>query len=61
MSHYFHHNDTVMTVSRAVQAVNSLGGYAQRCVEAKSGVSHCHIIINGLRHGNNIQAFLLQQ
>ena len=60
MAHDLDHDDAVVAVSRAVQAVNRFGGHAQSRRIAKGGVGHGHIVVNCLGQRDDVDASLLQ-
>ena len=54
MPHDLSHDDAVVAVSGAVQAVNRLGGNVQSGGVAESGVGHGHVVVNRLRQRNHM-------
>ena len=60
MSHDLRDNDAVVAVGGAVQAVDGLGGNAQRGIETDGRIGEGDIIINGFRERNDIQSLFLQ-
>ena len=60
MPHDFRHDDAVMAVGGAVQAVNGFGGNVHRGGVTKGGVRHGHVVVNCLGQGDDIEAGLVQ-
>ena len=58
--HDLHHDDPVMAVRRAVQAVDGLRRDAERRVETKGHVGQSHVVVDRLRQRDDVQAFLRQ-
>ena len=50
----------MVTVGGAVQAVDGFGGDPQGRIEPEGGVGHGNVVVDGLRHGDDVQAFLHQ-
>ena len=60
VAHDLDHDDAVVAVRRAVQAVDRLGGDAQRGVEAEGDVGHRHVVVDGLGQRDDVEALLHQ-
>jgi len=59
MSHNLRHDDAVMAVGGAVQAINGVGGDAQGCGITKRGIGHGHIVVDGLGQRDDVNASLV--
>ena len=59
-SHHLDHQDPVVALRRRVQAVDCLGRYLQRGVEAERDVGGAEIVVDRLRHADHVHAFLVE-
>jgi len=60
MSHDLRDDDAVVAVRGAVQPVNRLGGNAERGVKADGRVGQRHIVVDGFRESDDMQALFHQ-
>ena len=60
VAHDLDHDDAVMAVRGAVQAVDGVGGDAERGIETEGGVGQRHVVVDGFRQGHDVEACLLQ-
>src|SRR5262249_36173068 len=58
MPHNFCHDDAMMAVSGAVQAVNCVGGNSQRRVKTECGIGHRHVVVDRLWQSDDVKAEL---
>ena len=60
MPHDLRDDDAVVAVRRAVQAVERLGGDAERGVEPDRGVGQGDVVVDRLRDGKDVEALFDQ-
>jgi hypothetical protein len=60
VAHHLQHDDAMMAVRRAVQAIDRFGGNAECRIEAKGRIGQRHIVVDGLGQRDYIQALLHQ-
>ena len=58
--HDLHHNNAMVTCRSRMEAIDCLGGDAQRRVEAKADVGHRDVVVDRLRQRDDVQSRLLQ-
>ncbi|OIQ65343.1 hypothetical protein GALL_531000 [mine drainage metagenome] len=59
-AHHLNHHHALMTLGRAVQAVQALGGETNCRVKAEGGERFVQVVVNGFGHTHHTQAFLMQ-
>ena len=59
-AHDLHHDDPLVALGGAVQAVEALGGKAHGRVEAEGGVGLVQVVVDGLGHAHHPEALLGQ-
>src|SRR6516225_712814 len=55
-AHHLDHDHTVMGLRGGVYAIDRLRGYAYRGVKAKTEIGSAQIVVDGLGHGNDLDA-----
>ena len=60
MSHDFHDHDAMMTVGRAVQAIDRFGRNPERGVETERHVGHGDVVVDRLGQRDDVEPFFFQ-
>ena len=58
MTHDLDHDDAVMAVRRAVQAIDRLGGDTERGIETEGDVRHGDVVVDGFRQSDHVETSL---
>ena len=60
VAHDLDYDDAMVAVRGAVQAVDGIGGDAQRGIETEGDIGAENIVVDGLGQGDDVETFLLQ-